>query len=311
MRGLEISKRYFEAYGIAMLQKDFQPYIHVISAGLAGQGSECLGFDDEISRDHDWGPGFCLWLPEKYYGEIGDALQKAYDTLPGNIDGYTVSFYAPERKKRVGVHSIEAFFRGLIGYPEAPKNHMEWLRVPERNFATAVNGEVFYDPLGEFTRIQNTLKGFYPEDVLKKKLAAKCAIMGQAGQYNYPRCIRRRDFPAAALSCGQFVTAALGALYLLNRRYMPFYKWAFRGAEELHEPEGCTDELKKLILLPDADENMKKLLLIERICILVRDAVIRRGWSLGKENFMQYHAEQIMEHIADPMLRSLPIMVGE
>lgn len=311
MKGLEISRRYFTACGLPMLQKEFSDYTQVIAAGLAGQGSECLGFDDEISRDHDWGPGFCLCLPQKYYDEIGGALQLAYDALPGSNGGCTDSFYTPERRKRMGVHSIEEFYSSLIGYPRAPDHNLEWLRVPEHYFAMAVNGEVFCDPLGEFTKIRNILAGFFPEDLLKKKLAGKCAAMGQAGQYNYARCIRRRDFAAAALTCSRFVTAALGALYLLNGRYMPFYKWAFRGAEELPEPEGCAEELKKLILLSDVNESVKKALLIERVCIQISKEVIRRGWSRAGDSFMQFHAEQIMEHITDPVLRSLPVMAGE
>ena len=67
MKGLELSKRYYEEYGQAMIQRHFRQYEERIAAGLVGMGSECFGFDDEISRDHDWGPAFCIWLNKALY----------------------------------------------------------------------------------------------------------------------------------------------------------------------------------------------------------------------------------------------------
>lgn len=311
MKGLELSRKYFEVYGRPMLEKEYRQYTGMIAAGLAGPGSECLRFDDEYSRDHDFGPGFCIWIPESCYSSIGESLQRSYDLLPADFEGYEISAYSPERKNRVGVHSTESFYRGLIGRPDAPQTNMEWLRIPDRFLAMAVNGEVFYDPSGIFSDIRRQLQNFYPEDVLKKKLAAKCAMMGQAGQYNYGRCIRRGMYETAGLSCSQFVMAALGAIYLLERTYMPFYKWVFRGAEEFQEWKETVEELKQVIRLSDIQDHAKKMLLIERICIQVRDALFQRGWSEGEDSFMQSHAEHIMERIKDPVLRSLPIMAGE
>ena len=63
MKGLEISRAFYEEYGRPMLEKDFGKYIDKIAVGLVGHGSECFGFDDEISTDHDFEPGFCLFLP--------------------------------------------------------------------------------------------------------------------------------------------------------------------------------------------------------------------------------------------------------
>ena len=308
MQGLEISRAYFTRYGLPMLESGFGDYTDKIAAGLVGQGSECFGFDDEFSRDHDFGPGFCLWLPEDLDRTIGPALQEAYDALPQNIDLCETSMLTPERGRRVGVHAIGSFYRGLIGRPDAPQDNLDWLRIPERFLATAANGQVFQDPLGEFSRIRSALLAFYPQDVALKRLAARCAVMGQAGQYNYVRCIRRKAYAAANLACGEFAMAALGALYLLNRKYMPFYKWAFRGTENFVELGECARDVETLVLLSDERESSRKMLLIEKICIRIQDEIRERGGPFAPSRFMQDCAEQIMGLIQDPQIRSLPIL---
>ena len=69
MQGLELAKRYYEEVGRPMLERDFPELLPRLAAGLVGEGSECLGFDDELSTDHDFGPAFCLWVPEELYAK--------------------------------------------------------------------------------------------------------------------------------------------------------------------------------------------------------------------------------------------------
>jgi hypothetical protein len=71
MQGLEIAEKYFWKYGAPLIDQKFNQYKGRIAAGLVGDGSDCYGFDDEISQDHDWGPGFCLWLNKTDYAAIG------------------------------------------------------------------------------------------------------------------------------------------------------------------------------------------------------------------------------------------------
>ena len=87
--GLELCESFYKEYGIPMIRTKFPAYEGMIAAGLVGEGSECFGFDDEVSRDHDFGPGFCLWLTDQVYDEIGEALQEEYDKLPDSYMGVT------------------------------------------------------------------------------------------------------------------------------------------------------------------------------------------------------------------------------
>ena len=108
--GMELCIAFYEEYGIPMIRKKFPAYEQMIAVGLVGEGSECFGFDDQVSRDHDFGPGFCMWLTDPVYDEIGEELQKAYEELPATYMGIT-RFTTLKAQKRVGVFRIGDFMK--------------------------------------------------------------------------------------------------------------------------------------------------------------------------------------------------------
>ena len=81
MKGMELARKYYETYGEPMLKRDFPELYPLVAAGLFGSGSECFGFDDEVSRDHDFEPGFCLLLPGE--AKVKPVRQKTAEFLKG------------------------------------------------------------------------------------------------------------------------------------------------------------------------------------------------------------------------------------
>jgi len=65
MKGLELAERFYFECGAPMLREKFPEIEKYIAAGLCGSGSECFGYDDELSADHDFEPGFCLFIPDE------------------------------------------------------------------------------------------------------------------------------------------------------------------------------------------------------------------------------------------------------
>ena len=307
MNGMELARAYYGEYADALRGK-FPQYANRMAFGLVGEGSECYGYDDQISRDHDFGPGFCLWITRDTARAIGSDLQAAYEALPKSFMGYERQTTA-EGAGRVGVIPIDRFYARFTNCTDTPKTNLEWLRIPERFLSIATNGEVFADPEGEFTRIRTVLQGFYPEDVLRKKVAARAAVMAQSGQYNLPRCISRGDAGAAYLATAEFAKATLSMLYLLERKYMPFYKWAFRGTREFGLCAAPAGELSRLIALgsgPDAAAQRQEL--IESICVFVAGELSRQGFSDRRDPFLQEHLPSIMAGIGDPQIGGLHVM---
>ena len=54
-REVELARAYYEQFGKRMIREQFSEYADRIAVGLVGEGSECLGFDDMLSEDHDYG----------------------------------------------------------------------------------------------------------------------------------------------------------------------------------------------------------------------------------------------------------------
>lgn len=307
MKGMELARAYYEQYADQIRQR-LPQYADRMAFGLVGEGSECYGYDDQISQDHDFGPGFCIWITRETARAIGPELQAAYDALPKEFQGYRRQETA-EGQGRVGVIPIDRFYARFTNCTDVPQTNMEWLRIPERFLSIATNGEVFADPEGEFTRIRTQLQQFYPEDVLRKKIAARAAVISQSGQYNFPRCMNRGDVNAAWLAQAEFVNAAISMLYLLERKYMPFYKWAFRGMQDLRSMQGAAEQLKQLIALGSGAESAgRRQELIESICAQMAAQLKAQGLSDRDDPFLQSHLPSIMSGIRDPQIRALHVM---
>ena len=258
--GLKLARAYWEEIGRPMIRAKYPRYADRIAAGLVGHGSECYGFDDDYSRDHDFGPRFCLWLTDEDYAAIGARLQADYDALPRDFRGYvrpsaaaepmpasaahadttpttatadttpatpTDSPLTPRAQgafRRDGVFRIGDFFESITGYREAPAQDSphEWLMLDEVTLAAATNGQVFADPLGAFSQARQGFKDM-PEDVRLALISKRLGMIAQAGQYNLPRSLKRGDGAAAWLAVGEFVDAAASLVFLVNKPMVAGY----------------------------------------------------------------------------------------
>lgn len=159
--------------------------------------------------------------------------------------------------------------------------------------------------LGRFPAARQRLQAFYPEDVRVKKIAARAAVMAQAGQYNYPRCQKRGDPVAAQLALSEFMRAAMSMTYLLNRRYAPFYKWMHRGLQDMERLPGISARLEQLSRTAPALDTVEQ---IEGICLDVIGELKRQGLTDRGDPFLLDHCGEMMGRIRDPALRRSHIM---
>lgn len=307
LKGLILSEQYYRAVGQEMIATKFSAYKNRIAAGLVGLGSECFGFDDELSRDHDWGPGFCLWLEKKDFDAIGWPLQQAYNALPDKFMGFR-RVQSDWGKGRVGVMTIGDFYGSFIGAPDALETQFNWLSIPEANLAVCSNGKVFDDPLGTFSAIRHRIKAYYPEDIRLKKIAARCMVTAQSGQYNYGRCLGRKASYAAQYALVTFCENALALVFLLHRRYMPFYKWACEAAKTLPEP-GPTIA-KAVEELNQEGWPSSRYDWIEKICAALIDELKQQGITDADSTFLLDHGPSVHSRIQDIKIQQLDLWWG-
>ncbi|MBR2800989.1 MAG: DUF4037 domain-containing protein [Erysipelotrichaceae bacterium] len=311
MAGIELAEEYFELYGRKMLEEEFPELLPYIAAGICGSGSDCFGYDDEVSRDHDMEPGFCLFLPGEEVVDRRKAflLERAYSKLPKEYKGLKRSLLAPVGGSRKGVLRTAEFFQEKCGSSDGYLTLTQWLQVPEYALAEAVNGKIFLDNYGEVTKIRERLS-FYPEAVALKKLAGNLLIMAQAGQYNYPRCLQHQETAAAQLAVNEFVRSSLNVLFLLNHTYQPYYKWSFRALRALPKLSYEAELLEFLLISDNEGSAEEKQKVIEGIAADVIDELIDSGLTSASCGDLEKHAYSVNDHIKDGDVRNLHILAA-
>lgn len=312
MRGLELSRAYYEVFGAPMLQEQFPEWADRLAVGLVGSGSECFGWDDEISRDHDFEPGFCIFLPEE---DILDRktefrLERAYAALPKEYMGFSRPRLSPVGGNRRGVMRLGDFLEARTGTRDGTLSPARWLQLEEQYLAEVVNGALFAQGDGVFAAIRKRLSR-QPADVRRKKLAGRLLLMAQAGQYNYPRCLAHGEPAAAQLAIFEFVRHAIAVIFLLNERYLPYYKWQFRALRQL-PLLGDEAETLELLLTTDNGPTMARAKqdLIENLASAIIGLLQDQALTEAVCGDLEKHAYSVNDRIENAELRNAHILAA-
>ncbi len=305
MKGLQVSELFYEQVVRPSFMKELSEHeFGSLSFGLVGPGSECFGFDDELSRDHDWSPRVIIWVPDTTSKDTVARYQRIYNGLDSHFLGYGFSQKVDRSVIRQGVLPVGGFFSSVLGYDHPPATEMEWIVVKEEALSLATNGKVFYDGPNLVTAFRQRLMAYYPHDVWLKKLSSRCALMAQYGQSNLLRSYERKDALGVGYELSMFAREAAMLVYLLKKQYRPYYKWLYVGLEGLGElGSSVSKQLKAILVACSMRERLDR---IEKLVVYLQDAISRVLDLTFCTSFMLPLAEQIQRGIQGEFLREYP-----
>lgn len=229
MNGISLSEAFFHDC-VAPLATKMHPWaLDAFSAAILGDGSEVLGYDDEISRDHNFSPRVLLFLEDETHDRVGPALlNDLRQALPASYRGHALLW--TEYRRALDVVPLQRFFCQYIDLHELPRTAVEWLRCDEQRLLELTAGKVFHDPGERLSELRRRLH-FYPPEV--RLFLLRLAFVRLSECAGAERCIQRGDRLALHAYTAYFTLFAIKAAHLIERRYCPYHKWMARSLLEL------------------------------------------------------------------------------
>ena len=202
------------------------------------------------------------------------------------------------------------FFLDKVGAPDGMLSMEGWLSVPEQGLAEATNGCLFFDRYGEVSAIRERLR-CYPENIRLKRLCGNLLLMAQAGEYNYARCLAHGEQAAAQLALYEYVESAVSAVFLLNQKYKPFYKWCFRAMRSLARLGDLEENMASLLYSRnDGEMPQRKLATIREINRKLIGILRDDKLTKADTDDLEAHAYSVNDRITDPAIRNMHILAA-
>jgi hypothetical protein len=257
--GLELSERFYYKAARPIIDAAFPGLTY--SAALIGYGSEVLGFDGPISRDHHWGPRFLLFLPEIGFEDARSKLNHALqEKLPHEFYGYPTSY---DEEPGSGIRRASTTLQGPVKHfiefytvksfllarlemdPRQEIEARDWVTFPEQRLLEIISGKVFHDGLGELEPLR-TLLNFYPRDVWLYRLAAQWEKMSQLEAF-VGRCGESGDEFGSRLIATKITDYACRLCFLMEKKYAPYPKWFGTGFSRLDSATELTPLIVRIL----------------------------------------------------------------
>jgi len=234
MQGIELCRRFHYEVIEPMLASQF-PGLHYISS-LIGPGSEVLGFDSEMSTDHDWGPRVVLFLQQEEMDLANDIRNALITNCPQQFYGFNVDL------NQTVITSLTQFLRRKLGIDmEKDIELLDWLTFPSQVLAEITGGEIFRDDTGRLSGIRMELQ-YYPHDVWLYLMASIWNRIGQE-EHLMLRAGYVGDELGSSVIGSRLVRDMMNLCFLMERRYAPYSKWFGTAFKTLN----CASELLNVL----------------------------------------------------------------
>ena len=332
--GIELAGRYYYKAVKPILQSRYPDLVH--SAGLIGAGSEVLGFDDETSTDHSWGPRFILFLSEQEHAPVADKLRLTLgQELPFSFHGYSTHFEVvpnepgavvpAETDKRpinhmVRITVLSEFLQHYVGTRlEEELTAVDWLTIPGQKLRSLVAGAVFHDGLQVLGPMRHRL-AYYPHDVWLYLLSAQWRRIGQEEPF-VGRTGWVGDEVGSAIIAARLVRDMMHLCMLMERQYVPYPKWFGSAFAQLECADRLTPIFQRVLASATWQDRERHLCAAyEMVAAMhnelgVTDPVPTRVTQFHDRPFLIIQGEDvaraIWDAIEDPEVRALPFGVGK
>jgi hypothetical protein len=195
-----------------------------LATARLGSGSDVLGLDDEMSRDHDWGLRLTVLVAEADVDRVAAVLEAG---LPDEWSGQPTRFattWDPTVRQRAEVASPLAFARTRTGLTlDHEPDTVEWLSLTGQAVLEVVGGPVFRDDTGELSAIRERLS-WYPHDVWRYVVAADWTRLREELPF-VGRVAERGDDAGSRILAARLARTAMHLGFLLDRSWPPYAKW--------------------------------------------------------------------------------------
>jgi hypothetical protein len=278
--GLELSRRFFTEAVKDIIKKNFAPMKY--DAALIGPGSEVLGYDDEISVDHHWGPRLQLFLNEEDYKKYSSQIRSVLSQeLPYSFLGYSTNWSAPDPhdsmtqllapissglvNHRVDIYTVKSYLQQHLAIKSVDLSEIEWLMLSEQRLLEFTAGEVFYNKLGELTKARTALR-YFPKNVWYFKLLAEWDHIAEESAFVGRTGIIGDDL-GSRIEAARLVRHIMRLSLLLQKKYIPYSKWLSVAFTQLP----IADQLKPILvkILKENDWRHRERLLCEAYLMLI------------------------------------------
>lgn len=301
MNGLLLSEKYYNEVLKDYIKKEFKDL--KIAVGLMGYGSECYGYDDNISRDHDFQVMPVILLSNEDYKIYGEKLKKHLSKLPKTYMGFDVFNESYLSQGRRGVLNIDDYVSSFLITKDGPSEMKDYRVIPQYLFSAFTNGKIFVDEFGEISELREKFK-FYPRDIRFNMIATRCMGMNSA-YINFERSVRRKEYVACAQALGLFITNTIEMYFLIYERYCPYYKWNHKMLKEIDLY--AYDKLNKLV-----DNSITyniKLNILDEITNDVIDKLEEHEIIIRVADFLGYYGPVIQSRIDDEYIKNLSFYI--